>query len=134
MKARTFVLVLAVMCVALPFAFAPDDDIEDVQPVRPGLRRLRNVWGRIKDVSEAKRLLAVEVETEEGDKIAIFQLTNDTKIRKAEHVKKFDDLDKGIEVIVFYRDKTGDEKYPTALMVRIRDEADPHPGKRRKSK
>lgn len=91
---------------------------------KPGVGhgRIRNVWGRVEDINKTKTKLALKVETEEGDEIQIYKLTEDTKVRKAEHVKSIKDLTKGITVIVFYRPKNDNEKYPTAVVIRIRDD------------
>jgi len=117
----TLVLAAAGLCAAVGVLWAADDDVNP----RRGGRMPRRAWGRVEDLSTKKKLLAIKTETEEeGEVIQIFQLTPDTRVRKEEKVMELTDLKKGMEVIVVYRPKVDDDKYDTALFIRIRGDRD----------
>jgi len=127
------VLTVGVVCVAAGVLLAAADDDATAKPGAARGPRLRNVWGRVEDLSTKKKLLGVKIETEEkGETIQIFKLTKDTKVRKEEKVMKLTDLKKGMEVIVFFRPKGTDDKYPTALFIRMCEDREVRPRPRRR--
>ena len=127
---KTVIAGVLVFLFAGAMLFAEGDGQDDDRKKPAGRGRLKNVWGRVEELNKKMTLLAVKVETEDGDKIMIFNINEDTKIRKAEKVKSVKDLRKGMEVIVFYAPKGEDEKHDTALGVRIRDDVDRRPRRR----
>ena len=110
-------LAAAALCAAPPDGPAADEPKKG----DAGPPRAENVWGRVKDIELNQKKLALEVETEESKEpiIVIFQATEDTKIRRQEEVKKFEDLRKGNLVIVWYRPAAVKGGTPTALFIRL---------------
>lgn len=123
------VLVLLVAAGMFP-ARGEEKTTTEEQPGKATGGRVENVWGRVADTSAKKMLLGIKVETEKGEEIQIFKLTKETTVRKEEKVKTLNDLRKGILVIVFFRAKEEDEKYPTALFIRIPEDRIRRPGRR----
>lgn len=115
---------VGMICLAAGLLEAAPDDGADHQRASGMLQRPPGrIMGRVKEVSLQARKLAIEVETEENPdgELRIFLLSEETKVRKEEHVKGLDDLKKGMRVLVFFRASQETGGTPTAFFIRILD-------------
>ena len=84
-------------------------------------RGVRRIDGRVKDIDPKLMKIAVEVEVEPDKpaEILIFQMTGDTKVRKAEHAMSVDDIRKGNPVLVWYVPSAKKGEPGKAVLIRV---------------